>query len=55
MAEMEGEGGVFSTCTVESNSKKERVLMFSVSALGLRRRLVDKLLRARTGGFVGEG
>jgi len=28
MEEIEGEGGVFSTCMVESNSRKERVLMF---------------------------
>jgi hypothetical protein len=55
MAVIEGEGGLFSMCTVESNSKKESVLMFSVSALGLRRRLVDKLLLAGTGGFVGVG
>jgi hypothetical protein len=55
MAGIEGEGGVFSTWIVESNSKKESVLMFLVSALGLRRRLVDKLLRAATGGFVRAG
>lgn len=55
MAEIEGEGGVFSTCMVESNSRKESVLMFGVSNLGLRRRLVDKLLRAATGGFVRAG
>ncbi len=55
MTAIGGEGGVFSTCMVESNSKKESVLMFCVSALGLRRRLVDKLLRAATGGIVTAG
>lgn len=51
-----GEEGVsFSTCTVESDSKKESVLIFWISALGLRRRLGDKLVRAKTGGLVGVG
>ena len=49
MGEIEEEGEVFSMCMVDSNSRKERVLMFGVSALGLRRRLVDKLLRAARG------
>src|SRR6266702_5168845 len=49
---MTGEGGVFSTCTVESGSKKERVVMPSDSPLSLRRRLVeDELERVEAGGF----
>jgi hypothetical protein len=47
-------GDAFSMCTVESDSKKESVFMFT-SALGLRRRLGDKLVRTETGGFVGVG
>ena len=49
------EGCVFSTCTVESDSKKESVLMSWGSTRGLRRRLGDKVVRAGTGGFVGTG
>lgn len=49
---MIGEGGVFSTCTVESDSKKERVVMLFDSPLGLRRRLMDdELERMEAGGF----
>jgi hypothetical protein len=49
---MTGEGGIFSTCTVESGSKKERVVMLFDPPLCLRRRLVDdELERVETGGF----
>jgi hypothetical protein len=49
---MVGEGGVFSTCTVVSGSKNERVVTLANSPLGLRRRLVDEEFeRVDAGGF----
>jgi hypothetical protein len=52
---MTGEGGVFSTCTVVSGSKKERVVTLANSPLGLRRRLVDEELERMEAGGGGFG
>jgi hypothetical protein len=46
---------VISTCTVKSVSKKECVLIFWISALGVRHRRGDKLFRVKTGGFAAAG
>jgi hypothetical protein len=46
---------VISTCTVKSVSKKECVLIFWISALGVRHRRGDKLFQVKTGGFAAAG
>jgi hypothetical protein len=52
---MVGEGAVISMCTVKSVSKKECVLIFWISTLGVRHRRGDKLFQVKMGGFVAAG